>query len=219
MPSKEKAYILKDANYAASQSLDHRLAIIRAKAEYMQKDGKGYNYTYATPENVLGFMKPLLAEYLIGFASEVVEADVAVSNLGKSGDEHLIRIKMRFTFYNLDNMTDSRVIEWASFGQNRNEKGFGCALTYGTRYFFLNFFLVPTGEDDPDKWKPPATTRESKSKTKLDIKTTSKWIAGEGVTIAEVEEAMGKEMSQWTNADKNEVFVMVKRLKEENEKK
>ena len=218
MPSKAISYTLKNAPFNEGQSLDHRLAIIRAKAEYMQKDGKGYNYSYATPENVLGFMNPLLAEYRIGFMSEVTSADVVVSNLGKSGDEHLIRIMMQFTFYNLDDKEDFRVVEWASFGQNRNEKGFGCALTYGTRYFFLNFFLVPTGEDDPDKWKPPATTRESKSKSKLDIRTTSKWIAGEGVTIAEVEEAMDKEIEQWTNADKSEVFVMVKRLKEENKK-
>ena len=210
---------MKESKYSKTHSLDTRLSIIRAKAEYMQKDGKGYNYSYATPENVLGFMKPLLEEYRVGFASEVTDADVAVSNLGKSGDEHLIKIMMQFTFYNLDDKDDFRVIEWASFGQNRNEKGFGCALTYGTRYFFLNFFLVPTGEDDPDKWKPPATTRESKSKSKLDIKTTSKWIAGEGVTVQEVEEAMGKEISQWTNADKTDILVMVKRLKEENEKK
>ena len=126
---------------------------------------------------------------------------------------------MQFTFYNLDDKEDFRVIEWASFGQNRNEKGFGCALTYGTRYFFLNFFLVPTGEDDPDKWKPPATTRESKGKSKLDKQAVTDYIKKEGCTVHEVEEAMGREIKQWTHADKNEVFVMVKRLKEENEKR
>jgi hypothetical protein len=211
---------MQNTKYNKSLPLAERLAIIRAKAEYMKKDGSGYGYKYATIESVLGFIKPLLNEYRVGFSSQIDTGHVTrVTGQGKHANENLIQINMNFKFINLDDTSDMQSIPWTSFGQNSNEKGFGCAITYGTRYFLLNYFLIPTGDDDPDKYKAPAGTpaqikaeQEAKAAEPIDLVKLQATLLNKGIKMAELEEEVGHTSEEWTQADRPKLMAAIKKL-------
>lgn len=131
-------------------NLWQKLSKVKASVSYMKKDGKGYNYKYATPETVLSEINPHLLENGIGLKMEVVDSKQERVTNSKDKKETLFGLTFRFTWVNIDNPEERETVEWFASGCNGDEKGVGSAMTYGQRYFLLNQFQIPTGEDDPD---------------------------------------------------------------------
>ncbi len=145
-----------------------KLLEVKKQVSYIQKDKESHQYKYASPSAVLSRLNPLLNEQGLILKPEVVEmtteriylkpkgADVYVDGKKETKVidvyETLFRIKMRFTW--IDSETgETDVNEWASSGVNGDEKGFGSALTYGSRYFLLQYFNIATDNDDPDSFQ------------------------------------------------------------------
>lgn len=172
------------------KNIAQKLLAIKKQVDYLQKDGKGYQYAYVTPSQVLSKINPLLNEQGVILLQEVVEMttervpskpkyhELSKYEAGKKvvdfilGEtfETMFTIKMKFTWVNSDNPDDKIVIDWASAGINGDEKGFGSALTYAERYFLLRQFNIPTDSDDPDSFQDkhlsPTEKKEKEEKEK-----------------------------------------------------
>lgn len=151
-----------------AMTLAEKLLAIKSEVPRIEKNASGYNFDYADPEAVLGAINPLLLKYRVIVIPQVddVQYQTLIKGKGKSGEdktETLYHVKMSYDIINVDNPDQHRVVPWGGSGCNGDEQGFGSALTYSLRYFFLNQFQIPTSKDDPDakkKNKPPIQERK-----------------------------------------------------------
>lgn len=130
-----------------------KLLEVKKAVPYIKKDDKTYQYTYASPEVVLGTINPLLNERDIFLKTEVIDSQserVEIKDKNGLHMETLYHLKLRYTFIDTES---GEYVEhlFESSGCNGEEKGLGSALTYAERYFLLKTFNIPTGDDDPDK--------------------------------------------------------------------
>lgn len=146
------------------KNLWQKLLEIKKAVPYLRQDAKSFNYEYASPEQVLGAFNKLYNEHGIIVKTEVVKIDaIRISNEVekkskdknkdpefRSKEETLFTLDIEVTLINTDNPVERETYRWAGAGVNGDEKGFGSALTYAERYFFLKQSNVPTGKDDPD---------------------------------------------------------------------
>ena len=135
-----------------------KLNRIKSEVPYLRKDEQGFGYKYVSPENVLSVFNPLLIREQLNIIPTIrtIEHKEFVEQT-KRGPEP----KLLHTIYMDIVITDaetgeSAMIPWAAEGENGVDKGYGSALTYGLRYWFLHTFQIPTGEDDPDALKEQA---------------------------------------------------------------
>ena len=136
--------------------LKEKLMQMQTKAPYMKKDSKAYNFNYVNEESVLSFVRPLLAEYKIHAYPELASQSVdRVETLvkGKPSIEFLFTGIGAIKFYDAETK-ETLSIPWVFTGSNGDpSQAFGSAMTYCMRYFWLKFLQIPTGNDDPDKWR------------------------------------------------------------------
>ena len=152
-----------------------KLNEIKDAVKYLQKDGASgggsFSYAYVTPENVLDTFNPLLIEKGLNIVPEIVKVTtLTVPNVVKDGAERGLKIvyivDMEITVTDVQS-GESMMVKWVGTGENDTEKGFGSALTYGLRYWFLHTFQIPTGKDDPDAKR---REEDDKKKNELSIK-------------------------------------------------
>jgi len=160
-------------------SLYKKLLEVKKKVPYLQKETKGFNFTYASPTLVLGTLNPLLNEAGIFLKSEIVAVKYErVEVIYKAGPkiETLYHLDMLFTWVDTEDGVED-ACRWSASGMNGDEQGLGSALTYAERYFMLKFFNIPTDEDDPDalsvnkgknKAKAPAKKAAPKKEESID---------------------------------------------------
>lgn len=140
--------------------LANKLFEIKNKVKNIQPDAKGYGYEYASPTKVLRIFNDLFEEYRILCTPRITSTSAMICNteagevmkdvakLKKKG-EILHTVNMAFTFEDLDS-EETREVSWAGTGANSTEQGFGSAITYGSRYFYIHFFGLTIDKDDPD---------------------------------------------------------------------
>lgn len=135
-------------------SLYQKLLAAKKKVPYLQKDTKGFNYSYAGSENVLETFNPIYNDLGILIIPNIISVTTTpVSKLDRTGKEIrevLYLVMVRYDIIDTDKPEDRISISWAGSGVNGDEKGFGSALTYSERYLFLKLNQVATGMDDPD---------------------------------------------------------------------
>lgn len=149
-----------------------KLIEVRKTVPYLKKDKTAgldrnnkktpYSYTYISGSTVISAIRDAIDNQGLLLTTEVIEMkteDIQLpkKNHGTDEDaqittEKLIHLKMKYTWINAEKPEEKIEILWESLGQNKREKGFGCALTYGERYFFLKFFNIPTDDLDPDEY-------------------------------------------------------------------
>lgn len=152
-------------------NLFQKLLEVKKAITYLKKGEKSYQYDYVGGEAVLGAINPELNLRGIFLKSEVLEVKTQVLKTGTRLDKNLKQVvdkfevlydvSMMFTF--IDTETGEKdENRWHGSGINGEEKGFGSALTYSERYFFLKYFNIATGKDDPDaKQEAPLTPAET----------------------------------------------------------
>jgi hypothetical protein len=142
-----------------------KLLEIKKKVPYLQKDKKGFNYTYVTPTQVCATLNPLLNECGLILITNIIDSKSYEVSVPTKNDpnkrEWKFDLDIIFTWADVE--TGDRVdIAWKSSGCNGEDKGLGSALTYAERYFMLKQFNIPTDNDDPDNFQNKYATEEEK---------------------------------------------------------
>ena len=145
-----------------------KLAKIRKPVEILQKNKKGYGYTYVTEDLILakitGLMDKLgvsLIPHIIRDSTKVVPHQYTKTKATKNGDvyeekvnEILVLCDMEWHWVNNDKPDDRIIVPWTMVGQqNDASQAFGSGLSYSSRYFMLKYFNIATSDDDPDAWR------------------------------------------------------------------
>lgn len=154
----------------AEQDLNiyQKLAKIRKQVEVIQRNKKGYGYTYVSEDEILAKISGFMDKYSLSLISSVVHSSAVVSpyntkktkSTGKGDiyeenvNEVLVSADMIFTWVNNDNPEERVDVPWILVGhQSDGSQSFGSGLSYAMRYFLLKFFNIATPDDDPDKWR------------------------------------------------------------------
>lgn len=145
--------------------LYQKLLKVKEQVTYLKKDTKGFNFTYASPELVLGTLNPLLNEAGLFLKTEVIGVEhervfskhkvqdiwVNKQKIEKEVEVHetLFHLTMKYTWIDTETGYEDSA-QFTASGINNDEQGQGSAQTYGERYFLLKTFNIATGQDDPD---------------------------------------------------------------------
>ena len=145
-----------------------KLAKIRKQVEVIQRNKKGYGYTYVSEDEILAKISGFMDKYALSLIPSVVHNSSIVSpystkktkstNKGEIYEENvnevLVSADMVFTWVNNENPEERVDVPWVLVGhQSDGSQSFGSGLSYAMRYFLLKFFNIATPDDDPDKWR------------------------------------------------------------------
>lgn len=142
-----------------------KLLEVKKKVPYLQKDKKGFNYSYVTPTAVCATINPLINEQGLLLITQVIDSKSYEIPVPTKNDPNKREWKfdLDFIFTWVDVETGERVdIAWKASGCNGEDKGLGSALTYAERYFLLKQFNIPTDSDDPDGFQNKYASEEDK---------------------------------------------------------
>lgn len=145
-----------------------KLAKIRKQVEVIQRNKKGYGYTYVSEDEILAKISGFMDKYALSLIPSVVHNSSIVSpystkktkstNKGEIYEENvnevLVSADMVFTWVNNENPEERVDVPWILVGhQSDGSQSFGSGLSYAMRYFLLKFFNIATPDDDADKWR------------------------------------------------------------------
>lgn len=154
----------------AEQNLNiyQKLAKIRKQVEVIQRNKKGYGYTYVSEDEILAKISGFMDKYNLSLIPSVIHSSAVVTpyhtkktkstNKGEIYEENvnevLVSADMVFTWVNNENPNERVDVPWILVGhQSDGSQSFGSGLSYAMRYFLLKFFNIATPDDDPDKWR------------------------------------------------------------------
>lgn len=140
-----------------------KMAKIRKVADVVQKNKKGYGYTYVSEDAILAKVKAGMDKEGVVLEVTILTDTVRIEpysyTKAKGGkeetvNEFLVTGCMRFSWVNTENPEDRIVSDWIFTGtQGDAAQALGSALTYANRYYLLKFLQIATSDDDPDAWK------------------------------------------------------------------
>ena len=154
----------------AEQNLNiyQKLAKIRKQVEVIQRNKKGYGYTYVSEDEILAKISGFMDKYSLSLIPSVIHSSAVVTpyhtkktkstNKGEIYEENVNEVlasaDMVFTWVNNENPNERVDVPWILVGhQSDGSQSFGSGLSYAMRYFLLKFFNIATPDDDPDKWR------------------------------------------------------------------
>ena len=154
----------------AEQNLNiyQKLAKIRKQVDVIQRNKKGYGYTYVSEDEILAKISGFMDKYSLSLIPSVIHSSAVVTpyhtkktkstNKGEIYEENvnevLVSADMVFTWVNNENPNERVDVPWILVGhQSDGSQSFGSGLSYAMRYFLLKFFNIATPDDDPDKWR------------------------------------------------------------------
>ena len=153
-----------------------KLAKIRKQVEVIQRNKKGYGYTYVSEDKILAKISGFMDKYALSLIPGVVHSSAIISpystkktkstNKGDIYEENvnevLVSADMIFTWVNNENPEERIDVPWILVGhQSDGSQSFGSGLSYAMRYFLLKFFNIATPDDDPDKWRSEQKAAEA----------------------------------------------------------
>jgi hypothetical protein len=151
-----------------------KLIEVRKTVPYLQKESKGYQYSYCGSSQVLSAVKTKMDELGLLLVPRVLSHTLHPKG-ETDAKEHLTELEMEFTWVNSEKPEETIVCPWYGQGLDTGEKGVGKALTYAEKYFMLKFFNIATDKDDPDSFqgggksesaKKPRNTSQASPKNK-----------------------------------------------------
>lgn len=166
----------------AKKNLYQKLLEVKKNVDYLKKDGKGFQYEYVTPSAILARVNPILNDNGVILKEEVLKVETEllfikpkVHTLKKGNEtvyeihpvnEVLFKVDMKMTWIDVETGEKEEVL-WYGAGVNGEDKGYGSALTYGSRYFLMNQFQIPNDKEDPDAFQDKHMTDEEKRRRYL----------------------------------------------------
>lgn len=142
----------KEVVKAEKLNLFQKLHRIQQQVNGLGKDKKAFSYSYTTGEKILSEIKPLMNEMGLMLIPSVTNTELTRQDYNsKNGvkSENTVKLDMVMTWVDVES-GETLPIQWGAIGQNDWDKGFGSALTYSERFFFLKFFHIATDKDDID---------------------------------------------------------------------
>ena len=146
-----------------SRNIYQKVARIRKIADVVQKNKKGYGYTYVSEDAILAKVKAGMDREGVVLEVTILPDTVRIEPYTytkvKGGKEEtvyefLVTGCVRFSWVDIDNPTDRIDSHWVFSGtQGDAAQALGSALTYANRYYMLKFLQIATSDDDPDAWK------------------------------------------------------------------
>lgn len=145
-----------------------KLAKIRKPAEVIQKNARGYGYTYVSEDEILAKITGLMNKYGVSLIPRITPGTMSAepytyskTKSTKDGkvyeekvNEVMVRSDMTWTWVNDENPDDCIVVPWALVAsQTDASQAFGSGLTYASRYFLLKYFNIATSDEDPDEYR------------------------------------------------------------------
>ena len=151
-------------------NLKQKLIEIRKQVDYLQKDAKGYNYSYVKEENILAEIKDKMNELEVLLEPHIRNHGLKdfnyITKAGNQVNESIVSGDLVFVWSDATS-DETREIDWAIYGQNRDvSQALGSGLTYCTRYFLLKYFNIATSKDDPDAWRQKQNKEEDEEYAK-----------------------------------------------------
>lgn len=150
-------------------NLYQKLAKIRKGTEVIQKNKAGYGYKYTSIEEILSYVTAGMNKYGVSLVPRInTESSMSVDpytytkiKTTKSGEryeepitEFLAKATVVYSWIDNDDPSVTIDIPWFITGsQTDPSQALGSALTYGLRYFLIQYFQIATPEDDPDEWR------------------------------------------------------------------
>lgn len=121
--------------------------------EVTRVEKRGHNdfhdYDYATAADVLEAVRTGLASRNVVIIPRVVGQSVIEKERQGKAPEYIVTADMILTILDGDS-GEALECAWKGCGQDSGDKGIYKALTGGYKYFLLQLFMIPTG-DDPEK--------------------------------------------------------------------
>jgi len=139
-------------------SLTEKLLEIQKRVRGLhKKERSSQGYTYVGSTQVLAAVRDAMDDVGVLLLVEVVEHEtqLAAMSTRSGGAVHWVGLRLKFTWVDAENPSDTLSCMWWSDGIDSAEKGVGKALTYGEKYFLLKFFHIPTSDEDPDRGGTP----------------------------------------------------------------
>lgn len=148
--------------------LIQKLSKIRQIAGVVQKDKKGYNYSYSDINGILANVTAGMKKYKVSLYPTVVPGTfhaettkLEKTKFTKTGESYIdvntevqVQAQMEFLWVDDENPNDTIKIPWYLIGsQGDPSQAFGSALTYCTRYFLVEFFQIAQPEKDVDEYR------------------------------------------------------------------
>ncbi len=153
---------------AEQMNIYQKLAKIRKPAEVIQKNARGYGYTYVSEDEILSKITGLMNKYGVSLIPRITPGTANVepycytkTKSTKDGkvfeekvNEVMVKAEMTWTWVNNDNPEDCIVVPWALVASQADaSQAFGSGLTYASRYFLLKYFNIATSDEDPDEYR------------------------------------------------------------------
>lgn len=164
------------ADTIAEMNIYQKLAAIRQIVEVVKKDKKGFNYSYASIEEILVKVTAGMKKYHVSLIPMVLLDEKYVANMENVGvsfmnytktkstkdgkifeeqvNEYIACFPMLYTWVNNDNPDETIDIVWYVSGSQQDpSQALGSAMTYGLRQFLTQFFQIVTSENDPNNFR------------------------------------------------------------------
>lgn len=149
-------------------NLYQKMAKIRKPAEIVQKNRKGFNYTYVDESAILSQITGLMTRYGVSLIPKITPGCTTVepyvytkTKTARDGkiieekvNEIMVTGEMEWVWINDENPEEQIIVPWVFVGSQADaSQAFGSALTYSSRYFLLKYFNIATSDDDPDEFR------------------------------------------------------------------
>lgn len=157
-------------------NLIQKLAKIRAIADVVSKEKRGYNYNYADITTILANVTAGMKKYgvslipsIVPNTTEVAQNVVRNTKVDKTGKtyeqvttEMLVKADMIFKWVNDEKPDEFIEVPWFVTGsQSDPSQAFGSGLTYCTRYFLTSFFEIAQPDSDVDAYRSKQKAAEA----------------------------------------------------------
>ena len=148
-------------------NLFEKLLEIQISVETFIKDGKNLSdkYDYVSSDKVLDTIRPKMNELKLLLIPATRSGRVHEGTTKSGTTRYLTEIDKDFIWIDCETSETYTVPFYAQGVDLAGEKGVGKAETYAEKYFFMKFFHVPTGKDDPDSDGRSATGEKKQKGT------------------------------------------------------
>ena len=140
-------------------NLHQKLLALKKAVPYLQKADRAYDYDYVSEDDILAVVNARMIELGLLLVPSIDKASLKESKheymtaKGKSVTDIVVTADMTYTWIDVE--TGEKLdVSWIMAGQQDDaSQALGSGITYCGRYFLLKFLQIPTGKDDPDKWR------------------------------------------------------------------
>jgi len=137
---------------ANKMTLIEKLAEIYKSVGYLHKKESNdfQHFKYVSSAQVITEIRGKMCELGVLLEPSVTAHNLMHFQNAKGVEQLVTEIDMQYTWINVDDPKDVRVVNWYAQGKDSDEKGVGKAMTYGEKFFLLKYFNIATDKHDPD---------------------------------------------------------------------